>query len=152
MPYCTGCGNQVAAASEFCPRCGRKQPKTAAPDWLQSLTPSTAAALCYLPFAGWVFALLILASEQNRESKTLRFHAFQGMYLALLWLVVDFALLPFFGFAGPVVRRAMGGTLRLAALGAMLFLLYKTWQNEFVSLPFVGELAEKSAAEQGFRV
>ena len=117
-------------------------------EWLQSITPSTAGVLCYVPFAGWVAALIFLATQRFREDRLVRFHAFQGLYLYVVWLLIDIAIGSFFGFAGVAVRRAVTGSLKLSVLGGWIYMLYTTSKGEVIRLPFLGELAERSVAEQ----
>ena len=154
MPFCTHCGTTVAPAAAFCAKCGARQPVTVAgrvppgEEWLRSITPSTASTLCYVPFAGWVAALIFLATQRFREDRRVRFHAFQGLYLFVVWLLVDVAIGSFFGFAGVAARRAVTGSLKLSVLCGWIYMLYKTANGERIRLPFLGELAERSVAEQ----
>ena len=53
------------------------------------MTPRTAAILCYIPVVGWIAAVVVLATDQFRRNRTLRFHAFQGLYLFVAWLIVS---------------------------------------------------------------
>lgn len=101
-------------SAAFYAKCGARQPVTAAgrvptgEEWLRSITSSTASTLCYVPFAGWVAALTFLATQ--------RFHAFQRLYLFVVWLLVAIAIGSFFGFAVVAARRAVTGTLKLSVL------------------------------------
>jgi uncharacterized membrane protein len=153
MPYCTKCGTQVNDAAAFCQACGGAQPGTGRPasgeEWLQGMSPRTAAMLCYVPFVGWVGALIFLATQKFRGDGYVRFHAFQGLYMAMFWLLIDIALLPVFGWSGWAVRKAISGSVRLAVLVGWVYMLVRTSNGETVRLPVIGELAEKSAAEQG---
>ena len=105
--------------------------------------------LCYVPFVGWVGALIFLATQKFRGDGYVRFHAFQGLYMAVFWLLIDIALLPVFGWSGWAVRKAISGSIRLAVLAGWIYMLVKTSNGESIRLPFIGELAERSAAEQG---
>jgi uncharacterized membrane protein len=158
MPFCTHCGTRVDNAAAFCAACGSRQPgAVAAPpsarpspgdEWLRSISPSTACTLCYVPFLGWVVALAVLSSQRFRDDRLVRFHAFQGMYLSVVWLLVDIVIGSMFGFLGIIGRRTITGTLKLSVVGAWVYLLYKTSRGELVQLPFLGELAQRSVAEQ----
>jgi uncharacterized membrane protein len=117
-------------------------------EWLQTIRPSTASTLCYVPFAGWVAALVFLATQRFRTDRLVRFHAFQGLYLFVVWLLVDIAIGSFFGFAGVAARRAVTGSLKLSVMCGWIYMLYKTSNGEVIRLPFLGELAERSVAEQ----
>ena len=109
------------------------------------LTPQTAATLCYVPWFGWIASIYVLASERFRQERDARFHAFQGLYLFVTWLIVDKVIAPIMGSG---FRYGIGWPLRLAVIGAGVFMLIKTSQRERVKLPIIGDLAEKSASEQ----
>jgi uncharacterized membrane protein len=154
MPFCTQCGTTVAPTSAFCAKCGARQPgaptSRVAPgeEWLQTINASTASTLCYVPFVGWVAALIFLATQRFREDRLVRFHAFQGLYLFVVWLLVDIAIGSFFGFAGMAARRMVTGSLKLSVLCGWVYMLFKTSHGEVVRLPFLGDLADRSVTEQ----
>jgi len=110
-------------------------------DFAASFSPRTASVLCYLPWIGWVAAIVVLASNTFRNNRTVRFHAFQGLYLFVAWLLVQWVFKPL-SFLGP-------GTpiLQLAILAVWIFMIIKTSQEQVYSLPVIGELAEKSLSE-----
>ena len=45
---------------------------------------------------GWVAAIIVLAADRFRHDRILRFHAFQGLYLFVAWLIADHVLGPVF--------------------------------------------------------
>ena len=101
MPFCNQCGNQVGPADAFCGRCGSRQPtQPGAPpgstgsDPLASITPKTASILCYVPGIGWIASIVVLASNRFRRNRAVRFHAFQGLYLFVAWLMNSWVLRP----------------------------------------------------------
>ena len=150
MPFCSQCGNQVGAGDIFCARCGARQPVEAPPsaDPLAGITPRTASILCYVPVIGWVAAIVVLATDRFRRDRQVRFHAFQGLYLFLAWLIVDWVIRPMFtGFHGPPVIR-VDKILQAVLIFTWIFMLIKTSHNESYALPIIGDLAQKSAAEQ----
>jgi uncharacterized membrane protein len=106
--------------------------------------------LCYVPILGWIAAIIVLASPKFRLERTVRFHAFQGLYLFVVWLLLDWVVLPF-SHAIPGGRSpfaALGGLLHLVVFGAWILMMVKTAQDEVFHLPIVGDLAERSLAEQ----
>ena len=148
MPYCTQCGTQVADTAKFCGVCGAPQAVPASsPDFLGSMSRRTASILCYIPFFGWIFAIIALASNRFREDREIRFHAFQGLYLFVAWLLVDQVIQPWFGH-WPGAAGLPGKILQLGIFAAWIIMLVKTSREEFFSLPIFGDLAEKSVAEQ----
>jgi uncharacterized membrane protein len=104
--------------------------------------PRVAAVLAYL--FGWVSGLILFMYEDRNEE--VRFHAAQSILFSLaafgalvaLFLV---SLLPF----GGLVLDVLMLLVILGAVGAWLFLLYKAWRLEHVTLPYVGEIAERWA-------
>jgi uncharacterized membrane protein len=144
LPFCTNCGTPLGDRDFFCGRCGARQPVAGAPSAPSEgggISARTAAMLCYIPVAGWIAAILVLASERFRNAADVRFHAFQGLYLFVAWLLLEwfpwFHLVPmhFFPF------RAM---LQLLIVFVWIFMLIKASREERYHLPLIGELAERS--------
>jgi uncharacterized membrane protein len=151
MPYCPNCGSLVHDRDIFCGKCGTRQPTQAAPppppiDPLAGMNPRTASILCYIPVVGWIAAVVVLASKRFRTDQTVRFHAFQGLYLFAAWLVVDWAIRPIFQAIGEPVFR-FDRVLEALLFGAAIFMIVKTNHGETYSLPVLGELAHRSATE-----
>ena len=152
MPYCCQCGQKVASGDTFCASCGARQPAAPpASDDLHGIRPRTASLLCYVPLVGWLAAIVVLASTRFRRDPRVRFHAFQGLYLFVAWLIVDWVISPFFRFPvffGPPFPRIIPALLRVTIFVAWIFMLVKASHEEHYKLPIVGELAERSVAEQ----
>jgi uncharacterized membrane protein len=106
--------------------------------------------LCYVPMLGWIASIIVLASPRYRTDRTVRFHAFQGLYLFVLWLLVDWVVMPFAhvipGGRNPMVPIAR--LMHIAVFGAWIWMIIKTAQEELFHLPIIGDLAERSMAEQ----
>ena len=155
MPFCTSCGNEVAPTDTFCALCGSRQTVTSAPNprFLNEISPRTAAMACYIPLLGWIAAIVVLATSRFQHDREVRFHAFQGLYLFVAWLLVDWVIQPMFAFsmAGPNPLRALRGLavlLQMSVFVAWIWMIIKTSQAQMYRLPIVGELAERSVAEQ----
>ena len=148
MPYCSSCGNAVNQTDQFCAKCGSRQPGASpqAIDPLAGITPRTASILCYIPGIGWIASVIVLAADKFRNNKTVRFHAFQGLYLFVAWLIVEWVLSPIFReMHSPIFR--IDKMLHVLILFVWVFMIIKTSHEETYSLPIIGELAERSAAE-----
>ncbi|MGB9612489.1 MAG: hypothetical protein ACP5U2_12890 [Bryobacteraceae bacterium] len=144
MPYCCQCGNSVAETDRYCRKCGARQPAPEPP--AQTLNPRTVSVLCYAPVVGWIAAVAVLAGQRYRHDRTVRFHAFQGLYLFVAWLIVQWVVRPFFhALPAAALRPDKWLSLGLVVLG--IFMMVKASRDERYSLPILGELAEKSAAE-----
>jgi uncharacterized membrane protein len=149
MPFCSQCGQSVGGSDAYCPHCGRPQPGPAAArpaghDPLSQFSPRTAAILCYVPGLGWIASIVVLASERFRNDRDVRFHAFQGLYLFVAWLLDGWVLRPMFSM---IPRMPLNSLVELALLGMSIFMMVKAAHNETYSLPIFGELAHRSVAE-----
>jgi len=149
MPFCSQCGNQVGATEAYCRRCGASQPVEPAQspsgaDPLAGIPPRTASILCYIPGIGWIASIIVLASERFRRDRTVRFHAFQGLYLFVAWLMEDWVLRPMFLMA-PELH--IHGIIAALLLGMSIFMMVKAAHEEAYPLPLFGELAHRSVAE-----
>jgi len=139
----------VSAADVFCAICGKRQPSSFPPvagaDLFSGLSPRTAAILCYVPWLGWIAAIVVLAAEKFRKDQAVRFHAFQGLYLFVAYLVDDVALRPLDHLIYPFlhISRLLEGVLLVASI----YMMVKTSQGAACSLPLFGDLAQRSAAE-----
>ena len=121
-------------------------PRPAAPrDPFAGINPRTASILCYIPLVGWVAAVVVLASERFRNDRVVRFHAFQGLYLFVAWLIVDQVISPMFHL---IPHVHLGELFRAAVIGVWIFMIIKASHEEAYSLPVIGELAERSVVER----
>ena len=147
MPYCSQCGTQVGERDAYCALCGQRQPLSAPPaaDALKNLSPQTATVSCYVAFLGWIASIVILATDRFRNDLQVRFHAYQGLYLFVAWLLVDQVVQPFLRYMHGGFR--IDKLLELALIIAWVFMLIKASQHQTYSLPIIGDLAHKSASE-----
>src|SRR5215467_4070461 len=154
MPFCSQCGNQVMPNDAYCGKCGTRQPGTPGatssappppmPNALQSMNPKTASILCYVPWVGWIAAIVVLASDRFRRDRAVRFHAFQGLYLFVGWLIADQVMRPLFdGIAHLHIYQLIEAVL----LGMSIFMMVKAANDQTYSLPLFGELAQRSMNE-----
>jgi uncharacterized membrane protein len=147
MPFCSQCGNPVDATDVFCARCGARQPTAARPrtDPMAAVNSKTAAVLCYVPVVGWIAAIIVLASDKFRQNRAVRFHAFQGLYLFVAWLIVHEVVRPMLDpLPGP---NYIAKFLQIAVFCVWIFMIVKANQEETYSLPIIGDLAERSISE-----
>ena len=93
---------------------------------------------------GWIAAIIVLASQRFRHVPTVRFHAFQGLYLFVAWLMNDqvlkLALTPFSHFH-------LHDLVSVVLLIMSIFMMVKAAHDEAYSLPLFGELAHRSISE-----
>lgn len=153
MPFCSQCGNAVTPSDRFCGRCGAGQPQAGSRppgfrpgpgDPFSGISPRTASILCYVPWIGWVAAIIVLAADRFRHNRDIRFHAFQGLYLFVASLMNQWVLreLPW-----PMPHVQLYGLVQLALLIMSIFMMVKAAHEQVYSLPLFGELAARSVAE-----
>lgn len=155
MPFCNQCGNAVTARDVYCQRCGSLQPPVspvpplppAGPDPLSGLSPRTASILCYVPGIGWIAAIVVLASMRFRANRSVRFHAFQGLYLFVAWMLNSWVLRPLSLVAGFFNQMHLHSLVELILLGLEIFMIVKAAHDQTYSLPLFGELAERSLTD-----
>lgn len=169
MPFCNQCGSEVRAGDPFCTNCGKAQsvsqaagpdPATAfrptssnpgpaanANDPLSSLSPQVVATLCYTPFLGWLMSIVVLASNRFRSDNAIRFHAFQGLYLAVAYLIYDWVVESILYSAIPRFY-AISRLVRLAYIGGSIFMMVKTNSGALIRVPVISDIADRSVAEQ----
>jgi uncharacterized membrane protein len=174
MAFCANCG--AAVSGRFCQQCGAPAPAPGSapgagpvpaspgvnpsevnPPGVHSLPPpvapslgmttNMAGALCYL--FGFITGILFLVLAPYNQDRTIRFHAFQSIFLNIawvaLWIVIGivtlvFRVIPFLGlFISVVLHFAIG----IGGLFLWLYMMFKTYNGEKIVLPVVGPLAEK---------
>jgi uncharacterized membrane protein len=107
--------------------------------------------LCYIPWLGWILAIVVLGSDRFRRNYEARFHAYQGLFLFAAWLVVDWVLSPVLahtglGFFAPIPRAGLG-VVQLMIVAGWIVMLVKANRGEHYRLPLIGEMAERSVNE-----
>lgn len=159
MAFCTQCGTKVGDADRYCGKCGAPQPLAGpagaappppprGPDFLSNINTRTASLLCYIPVVGWIPAVVVLAAARFRHDYTARFNAFQGLYIFVAWLIVEWVVTPMFRFPGLRFEAVFPSLFKAAVLLTWVFMLVKVSQGETYHLPVIGELAERSVSEQ----
>ena len=168
MPYCVNCGTAVGGADRFCVKCGAPQQnwsRTGARqsgsttyrhvvNSFQSISDRTAELLCYIPTIGWIPCIFVLASHRFRRNLKVRFHAFQGLYLFVAWLLIQWVIAPALFLSGGLsifpLRSLFTGVLEIVVLAGWIVMLVKVAQHKDFRLPIVGELADRSVREQSY--
>jgi uncharacterized membrane protein len=141
----------------FCYRCGARQPISAGPgtgnappvgpDPLASLSPRRASVLCYIPGIGWIASIIVLASDRFRRDQAVRFHAFQGLYLFVAWLMNAWVLRPISAMLTYSLHFSVHSLVELVLLAMSIFMMVKAAHDQPYALPLFGELAQRSVAE-----
>lgn len=144
MAFCANCGGQVPAGANNCPGCGKPVAQSvgggaaAAPAQAASgMQDNVAGALAYVTI---IPAIIFLVVAPYNQSKFIRFHAFQCIFLTVALIAIDI-ILGFIPFVGWMLFPLVGlGGLLLHILCAV-----KAYGNAKFKLPVIGDLAEKQA-------
>ena len=150
MAFCPNCGASVDG--RFCAKCGTAMgtesgaptgsPSSAPPPSGSSssgMTDNIAGALAYIPIVGIIFLLI----EPYNRNKAIRFHAFQGLFLAAAAIVVSIVMSTIASiFWGLVFLMPF---VNLIFVGLWIYLMFKTYSGERIVLPIIGPIAEKQA-------
>lgn len=161
MPFCASCGTQVDG--KFCPKCGATivaggaaAPPPApgpgpysAPVASAPMADNVASTLCYV--LGLITGIIFLVMDPYSKNRTIRFHAFQSIFLNVAIIVIEIimgivfrVLLEIMGFFG-LLAGLFFPIFGLGCLCLWLYLLYSTYQGKAVVLPIIGPLAQKQA-------
>jgi uncharacterized membrane protein len=147
MTFCQNCGSAVDG--RFCAKCGAAVgqesgqptgPSTAPPGpGASGMTDNVAGAIAYIPIVGIIFLLI----EPYNRNKAIRFHAFQGLFLLGVSIVIHIVM-------GALIAMLWGlvflmPLVNLAFIGLWLFMMFKTYSGDRIVLPIIGPLAEKQA-------
>lgn len=112
------------------------------------MAPNTAGLLCYAPCCiGLVFS--IVAAIVEKQSRFVRFHAFQSLLLNAVAIVVLIGLsivsAVLGGIVGFFVSTVMWGLQMLVGLGffaATIYMMIKANAGEEIELPVIGPMAK----------
>ena len=146
----------MSASDAYCNQCGGEQPRTepiasctgpGQKNFTDSIEDRTWAILCYLPGLGWLASVFVLAAQRFQSDRTSRFHAFQGLYLFVAWLIIDWGVAPFF-WHGKSAFINIKSLLHIALFATGIFMMVKTHHRQDFRLPVFGDLADRSLAEQ----
>src|SRR6266851_5490046 len=159
MAFCPNCGSQVEG--RFCAKCG--SPVTAAPAGetggtapsppppaplaAPGLDHNVACALCYL--LGVVTGVLFLVLDPYKNDKTIRFHAFQSIFLWVAAVAASIAVSIIAGILGSIsfigfwsISRLLSNVVWLGFLVVWVMAMYKAYNRERWVIPVIGPLAE----------
>jgi uncharacterized membrane protein len=114
------------------------------------VAPNVGGLLCYVPCCiGLIFSIVVAIVE--KQSRFVRFHAFQSLLLHAAWFVLgliiqilSMALSYVAGFLGFLVSL-FAMVLGLGMLGLCIYLMIRANANEEIELPVIGEMARKWA-------
>lgn len=99
-----------------------------------NLPVNVASALCYIPFVGWIAAVVFLIIESE---KTVRFNAVQSLVLALVLWLIPFVL------GVTIILMVLSPVAWIVGIIVQVVLAVKTYNGEKVVLPKISDWSEK---------
>jgi uncharacterized membrane protein len=146
MPFCATCGTQFADGAA-CPKCTGAAAQGASPaaPVAAGLTDNVAGALAYVTI---IPAIVFLVLEPFNKNRFIRFHAFQCLFFAAAWIVLEIGMaflghIPFLGWATLLLWPLVG----VAGFVIWLILVLKAYQGQMFKLPVIGDMAEQQAGK-----
>jgi uncharacterized membrane protein len=152
MAFCANCGSTVEG--QFCGSCGQRVGASAAgtgasPAAAGGMTDNVAGLLCYI--LGFITGIIFLVVAPYNQSKFVRFHAFQSIFLSVVWVVLNViqsillsvAVSISFGLLGLI--GMLWTILWLGFLAVVVLLMVKAYQGQRFKLPIIGDFADKQA-------
>jgi uncharacterized membrane protein len=152
MSFCPACG--APADGAFCPKCGSAACVPAGAGYIPTpvasagLPENTTGAPCY--FGGLVTGILFLMLPPYSQNPRIKFHAFQSILFNLAWILGWFAMIPLgmlLPFGLSVALSVFSLLLWGGGLLLWLFLVWKTYQGQTLSLPLLGSIARQQVAK-----
>ena len=113
------------------------------------MASNIAAVLTYV--LGFITGIIFLILEPYKNDKFVRFHAYQSIFISvvfmvfwILWNGLFWSLFMSVRFLWPILSL-ISTVVGLGGFLLWLFLMYKAYNNERFMLPIIGELAAKQA-------
>jgi uncharacterized membrane protein len=153
MPFCASCGSQVEGS--FCAKCGSRVgaaapgpgPVPASGPSVQAagaMADNVASALCYV--LGLITGIIFLVLAPYNRNPTVRFHAFQSIFLSVAWIALRIALGMVLSLSGMWLSLFFLYSLfALAGFILWLYLLIMAYQGKNIELPVIGPIARQQA-------
>lgn len=152
MAFCSKCGSAVEG--KFCAQCGAPtgplpevNPAPTSAPTQAGMEENLASALCYV--LGLLTGVLFLVLEPYNRNRTIRFHAFQSIFLhvgciaAFIGVAIVVGIFHLVPFLGTFFALILYPVLSIGFFVLWLTLMYKSYNRERWVLPIIGELAEK---------
>jgi uncharacterized membrane protein len=155
LAFCSNCGTQATGA--YCPNCGAAiaggsgptgtgssyvPPSSSAGLQAPGLAENLASALCYL--FGLITGIVFLVIAPYNQNKTIRFHAFQSIFLSVAVIIIDI-FLSMLGFVTHGFGLLLFPLFGLLVFVVWLYMMFQAYNKRKVKLPVIGDLAEKQA-------
>jgi len=100
------------------------------------LEPNIKSALAYIPIIGVIWIIT------EKKDKTVRFHAFQSLFLVIAFIVLNTLIRSLEPF---MVGYFLSPILSFGEVALWLYLMWKAYNKEMVLLPVIGKMAQEQA-------
>jgi uncharacterized membrane protein len=111
------------------------------------MSDNVAGTLCYV--LGFITGIIFLVISPYNRNRLVRFHAFQSIFASIAIIVIEIVLGIFSAVLWAAHLGVLVGTLwlvlRIGIFIGWIYMMYMTYNNRKVVLPFVGPFAEKQA-------
>jgi uncharacterized membrane protein len=111
------------------------------------MTDNAASALCYA--LGLITGVLFLLLAPYNQNRTVRFHAFQSIFLSVAVIIIAIALGIFEAIIGRIIGWWFVGMVSLvfdlACLALWIAMIVTTYQGRSIPLPIIGPMAQQQA-------
>ena len=149
MAFCPNCGTEASGA--YCPNCGTamgasagsgsgySSPSGSTAGRSSGLSQNAASALCYL--LGFITGIIFLVLAPYNQNRTVRFHAWQSIFLNIVFIALTI-ILP---AVGHLAGMALLTVVDLAGFVLWIYLLFSVFNGKQVRLPLIADWADKQA-------
>jgi uncharacterized membrane protein len=152
MAFCGSCGAPVEG--KFCAKCGTPldaavppagnvppgpQPGPAA----TGMSDNGASALCYV--LGLITGILFLVLAPYNQNKTIRFHAFQSIFLNIAWIAFWMVFNILFAALHMWSLMFLSPLIGLVFFILWIYMIISAYQGKTVVLPVIGPIAQGQA-------
>ena len=147
MAFCASCGAPVEG--KFCAKCGAPMSAAAPPPSATpgpaaaGMTDNAASALCYV--LGLITGILFLVLAPYNQNKTIRFHAFQSIFLNVAWIAFWMVINIVFGALHMWSLLFLSPLVGLAFFVLWIYMIVSAYQGKTVVLPVIGPIAQAQA-------
>ena len=156
MPFCGNCGAPVEG--RFCAKCGSAVAAGGAPPagnapagpapqqttiTAAPMADNVASALCYA--VGLITGIIFLVIAPYNQNRTIRFHAFQSIFMHVAVIGCYIAASIVFSFLRLFGLFFLWPLMGLAVFILWIYMLISTYQGKQVELPVIGQLARQQA-------
>jgi uncharacterized membrane protein len=107
------------------------------------MTDNAASALCYV--LGLITGILFLVLAPYNQNKTIRFHAFQSIFLSIAWIVISMVINIVFSALHMWSLMFLSTLVGLAFFILWIYMIITAYQGKKVVLPLIGPIAQQQA-------